>query len=509
MRMRGSASEQTLTVASVKGDVVQLAEEWIVGEQLGSGGFGAVYEASANGTRAAIKFVRKAPGAQRELLFVDLVDVANVVPVIDSGETDTHWVLVMPLADYSLRERMDSREMKMDDILVVLRDIAESLTDLDRNGVVHRDLKPENVLRLGGRWCLADFGISRYAEATTAPDTVKYAMSYPYAAPERWRGERASSATDVYALGVIAYELFQGERPFRGPTEADYRDQHLHQQPPPLGAGGTAIGAAVEECLYKAAGARPSPTNLVQRLAKIAERPPSSGLAKLQEANRAEVLHRAAEALADSEAKSESERRSDLVGAAKQALVAISETLRQQVLEHASAATPGPGKSGGWVLSFHSADLQFTTSRPAPADGVSAQGGTAPIDVIAYAAIKVTMRTTNSYNYLGRQHSLWYCDVQEAGRYLWYETAFMQSALSRSNPQIHPFAMDPGPPAGEAMSTTIGTAQQLAWPFTPLVPGELDDFIARWAEWFASAAGGSLQHPSHMPEKPPRGSYRT
>jgi serine/threonine-protein kinase len=63
-------------------------------------------------------------------------------------------------------------------------------------------LKPDNGLLLGEHWCLADFGISRCAEATTAPDTRKYSMTWDYAATEQWRHERATSAMDVYALGV-------------------------------------------------------------------------------------------------------------------------------------------------------------------------------------------------------------------------------------------------------------------------------------------------------------------
>jgi len=140
---------------------------------------------------AVAKLVPKAPGAQRELLFVDLEGARNVMPVLDSGETDSDYVLVMPRADKSLRSHLGALgELNDADAVSVLRDITAALEDLDGR-VVHRDLKPENVLYLNGFWCLADFGISRYAEATTAEDTRKYSMTGPYAAPEQWRFERA------------------------------------------------------------------------------------------------------------------------------------------------------------------------------------------------------------------------------------------------------------------------------------------------------------------------------
>lgn len=141
----------------------------------------------------------------------------------------------MPRADKSLRQHLDDAGSCLDgsEPVAVLSDIAAALVDLDGK-VVHRDLKPANVLLLDGSWCLADFGISRYAEATTAPDTQKFALSPPYAAPERWRNERASGATDVYSLGVIACEMLAGSRPFPGPGLEDYRDQHLLNDPPSL-----------------------------------------------------------------------------------------------------------------------------------------------------------------------------------------------------------------------------------------------------------------------------------
>lgn len=159
------------------GDVIQLSGRWTLGEQLGKGGFGRVFAATAeDGTPAAAKLVPKEPGASREMLFVDLAAVAgvvrNVVPVLDSGETDSHYVIVMPLAAESLRDRFEAAggPMPVEEALAALTDVAAALADLDGR-VVHRDLKPENVLLVDGAWCLADFGISRYTEAATATDS--------------------------------------------------------------------------------------------------------------------------------------------------------------------------------------------------------------------------------------------------------------------------------------------------------------------------------------------------
>ncbi|MFE2530045.1 hypothetical protein ACFXEL_38120 [Streptomyces sp. NPDC059382] len=86
---------------------LKLNEEWAVGERLGVGGFGSVFEArSADGRHAAVKLVEKRPGADRELLFTQLDNARNVVPVIDSGEHENHWVLVMPRAEKSLRAHL-------------------------------------------------------------------------------------------------------------------------------------------------------------------------------------------------------------------------------------------------------------------------------------------------------------------------------------------------------------------------------------------------------------------
>jgi serine/threonine protein kinase len=144
---------------------LQLNRLWEIGDRIGdAAGFGRVFEASSTEfPNAVAKFVPKEPGAERELLFADdLSGVANVVPVIETGETQSDLVLVMPRAEKSLLGFIEERngELSASEASVILSDVATALADLGGR-VVHRDLKPANILLLNGRWCVTDFGISR------------------------------------------------------------------------------------------------------------------------------------------------------------------------------------------------------------------------------------------------------------------------------------------------------------------------------------------------------------
>lgn len=486
-----------------------LKYEWTLGEPIGDpAGFGKVFAASSPEHPEAIaKLVPKAPGAEREMLFADdLRGVRNVVPVIDSGETTDNWVLIMPRADKSLLAHLKqvAGPLPLPDAVAILADLAVTLSDLDGR-VVHRDLKPANVLLLDGRWCLADFGISRYAEATTAPDTRKLAWTPAYAAPEQWRAERAASATDVYALGIIAYELLAGVRPFQGPAAHDYREQHLHAAPPGLTEVPAAMAALVEQCLFKAPETRPTPRNVLARLARAAQAAPSGGLAALQEANRAEVARRGESVRAALASRSAEERRMDLVNAASKLLTRITDALKNAVLEAAPSVELRTWHTGGWQLTLNDAELEFVAATKTPAD---AWDGLQPpaFNVVAHAALGVTI-PSDQHGYQGRSHSLWYCDAQEEGRYHWFETAFMISPLMRKTAPRVPFSRSPGIEAAKAVGNGIAEFQ-VAWPFTAIGAEDLDEFISRWAGWFATAAQGRLRRPNTMPERRPQGSWR-
>lgn len=487
--------------SEMTGAVIALSREWILGEQIGRGGFGRVFAASSGDKQAVVKLVPKDPGADRELLFVDLGEVRNVVPIIEHGEYGDFWALVMPRAETSLREFIDSsgNRLSLKKAADVMKDVCDALIDLDGR-VVHRDVKPQNVLLLSGHWCLADFGISRYAEATTAPDTQKLALSPPYAAPERWRVERATSAADIYAMGVMAFEMVAGMLPFPGPTLEDFRDQHLHNDPPRLADVPPSFASLVDECLYKAPQVRPRPANIRARLDQVPGSTGSPGLTRLQEVNREEVRRRGNVESKQSVERTEAERRELLAATAQKAFDQISATLHAAISQAAPAVVASPGRGGGWTLKLNRAELTLSA--------VKRHGGghMAAFDVVCTATLNLKI-PTDQYGYGGRGHSIWFGDVQVADQYGWFETAFMYSPLLPRASDQAPFSLDPGPQAARAVGPGLNEFT-VAWPFTALVIGHLDEFIDRWAGWFADAAQGRLGHPREMPERRPEGSWR-
>ena len=482
-------------------DAINLKQEWRLGNQLGAGGFANVYRAqSRNGTPAVVKLVRKLPGTHRELLFTELDDVPNVVPVIDWGELDDYWVLVMPEAEKSLRDHLLEANGRLDtsDAVLILVDVTHALVAMESR-VVHRDIKPDNILLLDGNWCLADFGIARYAEATTAPDTLKYSMSRAYAAPEQWRGERASSATDVYALGVVAYELLAGRLPFQG---VDQRQQHLEENPETLSGISDRLRSLVNECLYKGHEARPRPQNLLTRL-QASMQASSTAAARLQQANALAVQRKTEDERQQSAAQVEAERRRALRAAAEQSLETTLLLLHQQIADNAPAVlvTGSPPKS--WALNNATLRVdQITVAVPKPNEHVQL-----PFDVVAQTSISLSI-PRDRYGYAGRAHSLWFCDAQQAGVFRWHETAFMITFAGHERRGFTPFNMSPGDPDALLALSPVLHTHQVAWPFTPIDQGDEDAFIERWIGWLGEAAQGQMRRPSTLPEISPQGSWR-
>jgi serine/threonine-protein kinase len=117
-------------------------------------------------------------------------------------------------------------------VLEVLHDVTGGLIELNDARIVHRDLKPGNILLSQGRWCLADFGMSRDEDVRTAALTYTQGGTPLYYAPERLRMQPATQKGDLYALRCIGYELAVGTPPFTGSTIDELWHKQLSSPPP-------------------------------------------------------------------------------------------------------------------------------------------------------------------------------------------------------------------------------------------------------------------------------------
>jgi hypothetical protein len=254
----------------------------------------------------------------------------------------------------------------------------------------------------------------------------------------------------------------------------------------------------VGECLLKASGARPRAAGILARLERIGNASRTGGLAKLEEANLAEVVRRAERERIVSANQSFTEQRSELVKAAFTSLKLIEDALFGAIADAASAVHSWRPGGRGQTLSLGQAHLVFETAMETSSNPWN---WTPPaFDVIAQSGIVLSF-PADQYGYQGRSHSLWFCDARETGRYQWFETAFMVSPLlARREDGMNPFALDPGADASQALWNGAG-AFELAWPLEAVDIGDMDEFIDRWARWLAEAAQGHLPEPSPMPER--------
>ena len=130
---------------------IELNRSWKIGTQIGDpGGFGQVFEAEADdGSAAAIKLVPKEPGASRELLFEELSGLPNIIPILNSGEWEDYYVLVMPRAEKSLREHLNDSggKLDLDEAVTVLVDAAVALSSLDGEVVPRHQARKHSPVR--------------------------------------------------------------------------------------------------------------------------------------------------------------------------------------------------------------------------------------------------------------------------------------------------------------------------------------------------------------------------
>ena len=214
---------------------------------LGQGGMGRVYLAQDNmldGQYVALKvlsadYVKNEKSKQRfmrEVLLARKVNHENVLRTHDLGESEQGLYLSMEYVEgQSLKDYLRTYQIGLGVGLRLASEITKGLKAIHDAGIVHRDLKSSNVLvTKSGQIKILDFGIASPGDSELT-QTHELLGSAQYMAPELWSGQMASVSTDLYALGVIFYELFCGMLPFEGMTGAELMYKHMKVAPtPPL-----------------------------------------------------------------------------------------------------------------------------------------------------------------------------------------------------------------------------------------------------------------------------------
>ncbi len=227
-----------------------LGHQYRLERELGRGGMGVVFLATdtALDRRVAIKVVHPELAAHESITRRFLAEARtiarlrhpNIVAVHAAGSAQGLLYYVMDeVAGESLRQKLlRERRISAGETARILSDLAAALDASGRAGVVHRDVKPENVLldEATGRAMLADFGIARAVavEASGSSTGQGVAVGTPvYMSPEQAAGEEIDTRSDLYALGIVAYEMLTGQPPFQGPYRVVV-SRHIAERPVPV-----------------------------------------------------------------------------------------------------------------------------------------------------------------------------------------------------------------------------------------------------------------------------------
>jgi serine/threonine protein kinase/Tfp pilus assembly protein PilF len=197
---------------------------------------------------------------QHELQALASLEHLHILPVYEWGTTDSITYLAMRLAEQSLDNYLvKSRPLPLPEVARMLDQVASALDYAHSKRIIHRDLKPPNILLDAQKNCLlADFGIAYLMETTAHLTPEKVIMGTPmYMSPEQILRAPITAQSDIYSLGMIAYEMICGDPPFQG-TTAEVLAQQLHATPPPPSSCRPDLPAAASDAVLRALHKTPS-----------------------------------------------------------------------------------------------------------------------------------------------------------------------------------------------------------------------------------------------------------
>jgi len=229
----------------------QVGGAYQLGALIGRGGMGIVFRARevALDREVALKVLAFDPVLnpeafvrfEREARLAARLDHPNIVPIFAVGQGEAAAFYTMRFVRGGSLEGRIARDgmLALDEAVPLLREVASALDYAHGQGIVHRDIKPANILLSeSGHAMVADFGIARAfsgdSTTSTSGSHTGVVGSPAYMAPEQWRGDRPDGRADQYALGVLAFELLSGIRPFRDATMQELLRLHLGEEPPAL-----------------------------------------------------------------------------------------------------------------------------------------------------------------------------------------------------------------------------------------------------------------------------------
>ena len=253
----------------------KLDDKFLIEKLLGVGGMGQVYEAIqlSLDKRVCVKVLRLgmaddetlARRFHREARAASRLNHPNSIQLIDFGQAKEDGALYMamefvPGKDLNKIIQMDY-PLGENRIVAIMDQVLSALADAHAAGIVHRDLKPENIMVTDLRGTkdfvkVLDFGIAKIQESTADPALTQVGMvcgTPEYMSPEQARGEALDARSDLYAAGVILYQMASGRLPFTAPTAMGIVTKHLVEQPvPPSKLEGVQVSPALEATILKA-----------------------------------------------------------------------------------------------------------------------------------------------------------------------------------------------------------------------------------------------------------------
>lgn len=243
----------------------QTIARYEIRSEIGSGGMATVYLAYDPGFRrsVAIKIVSNDGQTndiyrerfKREARLIAKIEHSAIVPVYDYGEYENKLYLVMRyMTGGALSDKIKETRLPLQDIAQMISQIAPALDAVHSQGIVHRDLKPANILLDSfGNPSISDFGIAYFTPVTTDLTGSAIIGTPAYMSPEQVRGDpNVDGRSDIYALGVILFEMLTGHGPFRAKTPLGIALQHLTDSVPSIRLFRPDLPLKVEQIVNKA-----------------------------------------------------------------------------------------------------------------------------------------------------------------------------------------------------------------------------------------------------------------